>query len=185
MPSLRRGGARDPNPIIVVLFHPADFVDAGLGGTTTVEDFRAILRWTRQQRDVQVTTLGDICRSGADTGAARMTRNLSRSQSCASRLLPSYGMQSRVYWSESKSQIPCWTKAIVYHGLLASASLTLGWAIWHYRSGMLGATAATACMTLIVLGVVVGSFRMSANRLFRVATAASCLTGLAIGSFVH
>jgi peptidoglycan/xylan/chitin deacetylase (PgdA/CDA1 family) len=173
----------DPEPVIVVLFHPSDFEDTGAGGATTIPDFRAILRWTREQADVDVVTVARLSRSGENLGPTRMVRNLCRTQSYASRLLPTYAKESQVYWSVDSCRSSRWVKVAAFHATVSLGSGVFGWLMWldATRSGSLARAAAfTAVVIVCALHV---ARRMGPNRLFRIALTSCCLLGVGIGSW--
>jgi hypothetical protein len=62
----------DPQPVIVALFHPYDFIEEEAArGFIHYADLDALLAWVSQQRDVRVVTLDRVGREIGDLGAAR------------------------------------------------------------------------------------------------------------------
>jgi peptidoglycan/xylan/chitin deacetylase (PgdA/CDA1 family) len=180
----RRGN--DPDAAIVVLFHPADFVEAGCGGTMTLAEFRSIVKWAWEQADISIATVSELCRrSGVDMGAGRMSRNLARSQSLWSRLLPSYDAQSSVYWGADARRRLRATRALGFHLLTLIGWALLGAVLWSWVSGPAGMTAALAGVMLFAFGIFAASKRAASNRLFRIATAMVFLMGFLSGFLVR
>ena len=180
----RRGN--DPHAVIVVLFHPADFVEARCGGTMTIAEFRSIVKWACEQPDISIATVTELChRSGVDLGAGRMSRNLARSQSLWSRLLPSYDAQSHVYWDVDARRGLRATQALGFHLLPLVGWALLGAVLCSWVSGPIGMTAALAGTMLFAFGVFTASKRAASNRLFRVATATVFVMGFLSGFLVR
>ena len=64
--------ARDPQPVIVALFHPYDFIEEDASrGFIHYADLDAQFAWVAQQRDVRVLTLDRASREIGDLGAGR------------------------------------------------------------------------------------------------------------------
>ncbi len=63
---------QDSQPVIVVLFHPYDFLEEDAGrGFIHLADFHAQLAWVAQQPDIRVLTLSQASREIRDLGAKR------------------------------------------------------------------------------------------------------------------
>ncbi|MEI6562939.1 MAG: DUF2334 domain-containing protein [bacterium] len=63
---------RDSQPVIVVLFHPYDFIEEdALRGYMHYADLNAQLAWVSQQRDIRVLTLSQASKVVKDLGAKR------------------------------------------------------------------------------------------------------------------
>lgn len=68
----------DRSVLIVVLFHPYDFAEAGLPqNTTTLDAFARLLDWVGSQTDVIVRSIHDVAVSDEDLSAERFQNNVS------------------------------------------------------------------------------------------------------------
>ena len=90
---------RDPQPVIVVLFHPYDFQEEDpVRGSLHYADLDAQLTWLAQQRDVRGRTLDQASREIRDLGANRY--HVFFQCHAVSRLLPE-GLRQRIYPAEA------------------------------------------------------------------------------------
>lgn len=120
---------RDPQPVIVALFHPYDFMEEEAArGFIHYADLDALLTWVSQQRDVRVVTLDRAGREIGDLGAARYRAYYQCH--ALSRLLPT-ALIHRIYppsayWTVHGSRM--WAiQLAAWLMLLLGAGCLLGW----------------------------------------------------------
>lgn len=119
---------QDPQPVIVVLFHPYDFLEEdAVRGLIRLADLHSQLAWVAQQPDIRVLTLSQASREIRDLGAKRY-RAFFQCHALA-RLLPDK-LRERLYppeayWSVHRSHVwaikfAAWLVALLGIGFLSA-----------------------------------------------------------------
>lgn len=130
---------RDPHTVIVVLFHPYDFIEEDAArGFIHYAELDALLAWISQQRDVRVLTLDRASREIPELGAERY-RAFYQCHAL-SRLLPAVLVRRiyppSAYWTVHRSwkwdiKLAAWLIALLGAGFLCGGALARALCSWN------------------------------------------------------